>query len=193
MIVYKNVCLLCLLMLIAVGCGTDVKPTTFVDIVRDRSDIDTLSGCLSSDPQVDEKTITLTLEKQCLIDFSKQDKTDPSLAPSFAEIVANPEMYMDKLLTFEAVLKKIHDYGPQLELYTNDLDQRFYIRSHGAPIYRLDKEGEEIPLQPNETYLFKCRIYELKKHVDHGRVWEVRAEFIVSSNKKIIYPPERVE
>ena len=190
---YKNVCLLCLLMLVAVGCGTDVKPTTFVDIVRDPNDIDTLSGCLSSDPQVDEKAITLTLEKQCLIDFSKADQTDPTLAPSFAEIVANPEMYMDKLLTFEAVLKKVHDYGPRLELYTNDLDQRFYIHSHGAPIYRLDEEGEEVPLQPNETYLFKCRIYELKRHVDWGRTWEVHSEFIVSTSKKIIHLPELVE
>ena len=192
MIVYKNVCLLCLLMLIAVGCGTDVKPTTFVDIVRDHSDIDTLSGCLSSNPQVDEKTITLTLEKQCLIDFSKQDKTDPSLAPSFAEIVANPEMYMDKLLTFEAVLKKIHHHN-NVELYTNDLDLRFYITTHGAPLYRLDEEGEEVPLQPNETYRFKCRIYEFKKHVDWGRTWEVQSEFIVSTSKKIIHLPELVE
>ena len=179
-------------MLIAVGCGTDVKPTTFVDIVRDHSDIDTLSGCLSSNPQVDEKTITLTLEKQCLIDFSKQDKTDPSLAPSFAEIVANPEMYMDKLLTFEAVLKKIHHHN-NVELYTNDLDLRFYIRTHGAPLYRLDEEGEEVPLEPNETYRFKCRIYEFKKHVDWGRTWEVQSEFIVSTSKKIIHLPELVE
>lgn len=175
-----------------VGCGTDVKPTTFIDIVRAPSDIDMLSGCLSDEPAIDDKQITLTLEKQCLIDFSKANQTDPTLAPSFAEIVANPEIYMDKLLTFEAVLKKISGHH-NVELYTNDIDLRFYIHTHGASLYRLDEEGEEVPLEPNETYRFKCRIYEYKKHADWGRTWEVHSEFIVSTTKKIIHPPELVE
>ena len=174
-----------------IGCGTDVKPTAFIDIVRDRSNIDDLSACLSDEPEVDDKQIKITLDKQCLIDFSQQDRTDPNLTPSFAEIVGNVEIYMDKLLTFEAVVKKIHGSSP-VELYTNS-DMRFYIYTHGAPLYRLDAEGEEVPIQPNETYRFKCRIYEYKKHADWGRTWEVRAEFIVSTNKKIIYLPELVE
>ena len=178
--------------LLIVGCGTDVKPSTFIGIVRDGSDIDDLSACLSDTPEVDDKQIKITLDKQCLIDFSQQDQTDPNLAPSFAEIVRNPEIYMDRLLTFEAVLKKVHSLH-HIELYTNDNDLRFYIHTHGASLYRLDEEGEEVPLQPNETYRFKCRIFEFKKHVDHGRVWEANAEFIVSTNKKIIHLPELVE
>ena len=135
---------------------------------------------------------SITLDKQCLVDFSTADHTDPTLAPSFAEIVANPEVYMDKLLTFDAVLKRIH--GPHdVELYTNDLDLRFYIHTHGAPLYRLDDEGDQVPLERNETYRFKCRIYELKKHIDHGGwAWEVHSEFLVSTSKKIIHLPELV-
>lgn len=180
------------LTLLAVGCGTDVKPTAFVDILRDPNDADELSACLSTDPTIDDKTITITLDKQCLVDFSNENQVDPSLALSFAEIIANPEIYMDKLLTFEAVVKKLH-YGSNVELYTNNRDLRFFIRTHGAPLYRLDKEGEEVPIQANEAYLFKCRLYEFKTHADWGRVWELNAEFIISTNKKIIYPPELVE
>lgn len=176
----------------AVGCGTDVKPTAFIDILRDPNDVDELSTCLSEEPVIDDKTVKITLGKQCLVDFSKVDKTDPTLAPSFAEIVANPEMYMDKLLTFEAVVKKISTTR-NVELYTNDFDLRFFIHTHGAPLYRLDEEGEQVPLEPNEKYRFKCRIYELSKRADWGRTWQVDAEFIVSTSKKIIYPPERVE
>ena len=188
----KNLFIPILLIFASIGCGTDVKPTAFIDMVRDPSDIDALSGCLSDEPTIDDKQITITLEKQCLIDFSEANQTDPTLAPSFAEIVANPEIYMDKLLTFEAVVKKIHHHN-NVELYTNDVDLRFYITTHGAPLYRINTEGEEVPIEPNETYLFKCRIYQFHKNVDHGRTWEVQSEFIVSTSKKIVYLPELVE
>ncbi len=183
--------LLLLSILYFTGCGTDVKPTSFIDIVRDPSDIDELAACLADEPEVTDKQVTLTLEKQCLIDFSKRDQTDPNLAPSFAEIVANPEMYMDKLLTFEAVTKKV-DISRNVELYTDDADLRFYINTHGAPLYRLDEEGEEVPILPNETYRFTCRIYEITRHANWGRTREVKAEFIVSTSKKIIHLPELV-
>ena len=179
------------IILTVVGCGTDVKPTAFVDILRDPTDADALSACLSEEPTVNDETVAITLDKQCLVDFSNQDPTDPSLAPSFAEIVANPEAYMDKLLTFEAVVKKLH--GDTVELYTNDPDLRFYIHAHGAQLYRLDAEGEEVPIEPNETYRFKCRIYNLGKNADRGRIWEVNSEFIISTSKKIIHLPELVE
>ena len=51
--------------LIVVGCGTDVKPTAFMDILRDPGDIDSLSACLSEDPAIDDKTVNITLDKQC--------------------------------------------------------------------------------------------------------------------------------
>ena len=184
---------LCLLILTVVGCGTDVKPTTFVGILRDPGDVDELSACLSEEPAIDDKTVAITLNKQCLVDFSNRDQTDPTLAPSFAEIVANPEAYMDRLLTFEAVVKKAWERQDGVELYTNDVDLRFYIRTHGATLYQLNEEGEEVPLTPNETYRFKCRIYYLSKNVDRGRVWEINAEFIVSQSKKILHPPKLVE
>ena len=180
------------LALLAVGCGTDVKPTAFVDILRDPSDVNELSACLSEEPTIDDETVAITLDKQCLVDFSNADQTDPTLAPSFAEIIANPEVHMDKLLTFEAVIKKLHGHDV-VEVYTNDPDLRFYIRSHGVQLHRLDEEGEEVPLEPNENYRFRCRIYELKKHIDWGRVWEIQSEFLVSTNKKIIHLPELVE
>ena len=180
------------IILTVVGCGTDVKPTAFVDILRDPTDADALSACLSEEPTVNDETVAITLDKQCLVDFSNQDPTDPSLAPSFAEIVANPEAYMDKLLTFEAIPKKV-DPNRNVELYTNDIDLRFYIHTHGAQLYRLDEEGEEIPIEPNEIYRFKCRIYNMYKNIDRGRTWIVDAEFIVSTSKKIIHLPELVE
>jgi len=177
--------------LLVVGCGTDVKPSAFVDVLRDPSDVDELSACLSEQPAIDGKTVKITLDKQCLVDFSTADHTDPTLAPSFAEIVANPEVYMDKLLTFEAVVKKLHHHH-DVELYTNNYDLRFFIRTHGAPLYRLDDEGEEVPIEPNETYRFKCRIYNFQKNADWGRMWQVDSEFLVSTTKKIIHPPELV-
>lgn len=180
------------IILTVVGCGTDVKPTAFVDILRDPTDADELSACLSEDPVVGDATVQLTLDKQCLVDFSNQDQTDPSLAPSFAEVVANPEAYMDKLLTFEAVAKRV-DPNRNVELYTNDINLRFYIHTQGAQLYRLDADGEEVPIEPNETYRFTCRIYNMHKNIDRGSVWTVDSEFLVSTNKKIIHLPELVE
>ena len=174
------------------GCGTDARPGYFIDMFRDAEDIDRLSECLSEMPVEDADTITVKADKQCLIDLSLRNTSDPNVDATFAQIIGNPEHYMDRLLTFEAVIKKLHGTD-RVEVYTNDPDMRFYIGSHGAPLYRLDAEGEEVPLEPNETYQFKCRIYEMKKHADWGRVWEVNAEFIVTQNKKIIYPPELVE
>lgn len=183
--------LLALVGCVLAGCGTDVKTTSFINIVKDPGDIDTLAGCLSNEPEIEGENINITLNKQCLIDFSLQDKTDPNLAASFAEIVANVENHMDKLLTFEAVVKKVHA-PDRIELYTNT-NLRFHIYAHGAPIYRLDEEGDQIPIQPNELYRFKCRIYEYKIHADWGNTWEAHAEFIVSTNKSIVFLPELVE
>ena len=53
----------CLLMFTVIGCGTDVKPTAFVDILRDPSDADELSACLSEDPAIDDKTVAIPLDK----------------------------------------------------------------------------------------------------------------------------------
>ena len=68
-------------------------------------------------PVEDADTITVKADKQCLIDLSGRDTSDPNIHPTFAQIIGNPELYMDKLLTFEAVIKKLHKkiiYPPEL-------------------------------------------------------------------------------
>ena len=165
------------------GCGTDARPGYFIDMFRDSEDIDRLSECLSEMPVEETDTITVKADKQCLIDLSLRDTSDPNVSPTFTQIIGNPELYMDKLLTFDAVLKKLHGTD-RVEVYTNDPDMRFYIGSHGVPLYRLDAEGEEVPLEPNETYQFKCRIYEMKKHADWGAAFGKSTRNLLSPRTK---------
>ena len=79
-----------ILALLTVGCGTDVKSTAFVDILRGPSDVNQLSACLSEEP-TDDETVVITLDKQRLVDFSNDDQIDPNLASSFTDILANPD------------------------------------------------------------------------------------------------------
>ena len=124
------------------------------------------------------------------IGLSKRDTSDPNVVLSFTEILDDPETYMDKVLTFEAVVKHTH-YGSKVELYTNRKLRQFSITTHGADIHRIDENGEEVEIFPNEKYRFKCRIYEIKIN-QHG-IWDIQAEFIVSDEKKILYQPELVD
>lgn len=66
---------LSLAFLIFAGCDR-VRTSSISGIVRDAEDIDTLSECLVSEPQVDETTVTLTLEKQCFTAFAEQNKAE---------------------------------------------------------------------------------------------------------------------
>ena len=99
---------------------------------------------------------------------------------------------MDRLITVDGIVKKFH-HNDTPELFTNDLQYRFYIQTHGAELYTLNAADEQLPLEIGELYRFRCRIYESQKHVDRGGTWNIRAEFIVSEHKKIIYPPEKVD
>ena len=180
-----------LITIVISGCGTDVKPNYFIDMFEDKDDIDRLSECLAETPEDAGDTITVTADKQCLIDLSKRDTTDPNMGVTFSEILQNPERYLDKLVTFEAVLQKSH-HG-HLELVTNDPDLRFNIHSHGKEIYTLDEDGEEISLQPYERYKFRCRIYEIRAHVNWNGAWVINAEFIIFEDKEIATPPEIVK
>ena len=173
------------------GCGTDVKPNYFIDMFEDKDDIDRLSECLAETPEDAGDTITVTADKQCLIDLSKRDTTDPNMDVTFSEILQNPERYLGKLVTFEAVFKRPH--YDDVELVTNDPDLAFYIRSRGKEVYTLNADGEEISLQPYERYKFRCRIYEIKTHVDWSGRWEINAEFIIFEDKEIATPPEIVK
>ena len=90
------VSILSLTILISIGCGTDVKPNYFIGMFRDEGDIDRLSECLSEVPQVDETTITIKSDKQCLIDLSKTDKSDPNADASYTEILGS--VYIVKVI-----------------------------------------------------------------------------------------------
>ena len=174
------------------GCGTDVKPSALIGIVRDPGDIDELSACLAEDPRIGDEQVVVTLDKQCLVNFSNLDGDHPKTQPLLDDILKSPEAYLDRLVTFEAVIKKVGTH--HLELYTDDLGIRFTIHTDGANVYYFDAEGEEQPVEAHIKYRFRCRIYELTKSADwHGGAWTINARFIVSTNKKIVHPPEPVE
>ena len=180
---------------ILASCGTDTKPSYFTNIIRSDADIDALAECLTETPEVDGDTIIVKSNIPCLTELSNGGTVDPNNLNeilSVSDILLNPEYYMDRLITVDGVVKKFHhDDSP--ELFTNDQQYRFYIKTHGAELYILNADGEEVPLEIGELYRFRCRIYELTKQVDRGDYWRIQAEFIVSEQKKIIYPPEKVE
>ena len=173
------------------SCGTDVKPNYFIGMFRNSSDIDRLSTCLNSMPVVDDQdNITITANSQCLVDLSKRDTSDPNMDVSYTEILNDPEAYMDRILTFEAVVKRMHGSSSP-ELYTNRKDIEFHITGHGSDLFWIDEEGEEQDIIENEKYRFQCRIYEIKINTS-GR-WRIQSEFIISSSKQIVYPPVPID
>lgn len=123
------------------------------------------------------------------IGVSKRNTSDPNVALSFTEILNDPETYIDKVLTFEAVVKHTR-YGSNVELYTNRKLRQFSITTHGADLHSIDENGEEVEIFPNKKYRFKCRIYEIT--IDQHSIWDIQAEFIVSDEKEILHQPELV-
>lgn len=87
------------------ACGTDVKPTYFTNMFRDEGDIDRLSECLAETPEDMGDTITVTANKQCLIDLSKRDTTDPNMDATFSEILQNPKSILVRLWSLRRFLK----------------------------------------------------------------------------------------
>ncbi len=124
------------------------------------------------------------------VGLSKRDTSDPNVTLSFTEILDAPETYIDKVLTFEAVVKGTR-YGSNVELYTNKKLRQFSITTHSADLHSVDANGEEVEILPNGKYRFKCRIYEIK--IDEHSIWDIKAEFIVSDEKEILHQPELVE
>ena len=178
--------------IILVGCGTDTKPSYFTNILRSDADIDALAGCLTETPEIDGDTITVKSNIPCLTELSNGNTADPNEILTVADILVKPEFYIDRLLTIEGVVKKLH-HNESPELFTNSQQYRFHITTHGAELYTLNADDEQVPLEVGELYRFRCRIYELYKHVDRGDHWRIQAEFIVSEQKQIIYPPEKVD
>jgi len=176
--------------LFSIGCGTDVKPNYFIGMFRDRGDIDRLSECLVETPSVDGDIITIKADSPCLADLSNRDTSDPNMDITFSGILNDPEAYMDRLLTFEAIVKKVSQ-SQYLLLYTNRKDRRFHITTHGAPLHWIDEEGEERDIVPNQKYQFKCRIYEIK--IETTGLWNMNAEMLITVDKKLIFPPVPVQ
>ena len=177
---------------ILVGCGTDTKPSYFTNIIRSDADVDALVECLIETPEVDGDTVIVKSSIPCLSKLSNDGTVDPNEILSVSDILRNPESYMDRLITVDGIVKKFHYQGSP-ELFTNDLRYRFHISTHGAELYTLDAADEQVPLEIGELYRFRCRINQLDKHIDLGGAWNIRAEFIVSEHKKIIYLPEKIE
>lgn len=176
--------------MVLIGCDTNVKPTYFSNLLRDPADIDRLSSCLSGIPIVDENgIITISADVQCLDDLSNRDDSDPNLSVGFSKILDNPEQYMDRLLTFEATLKDY--YHGWYRLYTNRKDRSFMIYSHGVEIELVDDENNVYPIPPNERYVFKCTIYEIKIHPTGN--WQIEANVAITESKKLVHPPIPVE
>ena len=62
--------LLLILLAFCVGCGTEADPSFFLDILKDPADATPIIECLEEPPINDDKTLTFTLNKQCLVDLS---------------------------------------------------------------------------------------------------------------------------
>ena len=170
-----------------VGCGTDAKPNYFINMFKDSSDIDGLSECLTSVPEIDEDgNIIIKVSSECLTTLSNRKSIIADTPAIFEEILKDPETYMDKLLVFEAVVKKIHG-SDNPELYTNKMNREFHITTHGAGIYWLDENDEKQPVYPNQSYTFTCRIYEIKIYTTG--LWKIQAESPITIDKKLVFPP----
>lgn len=178
-------------MLCIIGCGTDAKPTYFMSMFRDDGDIDRLSECLVEPPQVDDKTITVISDKQCLVDLSNTDTSDPNIEASFTEILNDPIIYLDRIVTFTAIIKHVRGNGHDIDLYTNRRLMDFKIYSHGADVFILNEKGEEIDLVKNQKYKFQVRIFEIR--INDNANWEIKSEFIISEDKKVIHQPQFAE
>lgn len=176
-----------LVVLSIIGCGTDAKPTYFMNMFRDDGDINRLSECLEEPPQVDDTTITVKSNKQCLVDLSNRDTSDPNMEASFTEILNDPIIYLDRVVIFEATIKHVRGNGHDVDLYTNRRLMDFKIYSHGADVHIINEKGEEEDLAKNEKYKFQVRIYEIE--INDNANWEIKSEFIISEDKKVIHQP----
>ena len=92
----------------ALGCDTDIKPSAFIDMVNDPSDIDAVASCLSDEPAIDGDDIVLRADTQCLVDLSNNRTPDELTIETISRM---PASYMDRQLTFSAAVKKIHQWG----------------------------------------------------------------------------------
>ena len=181
----KNI-FLAIVVLGIIGCGTDAKPTYFMNLFRDDGEINRLSECLVESPQVDDTTITIKSDKQCLVDLSNRDTSDPNIEASFTEILNDPVAYLDKIVTFTATVKYANSHG-DIELYTNRRLMDFWIYSHGADVFILDEEGEEISLVQNQKYKFQVYISGIQINDDTN--WTIKSNFIVSEDKEVVHQP----
>jgi len=185
----KNFALALLILICAIttmlGCDTDIKPSAFIDMLNDPSDIDDLAFCLSDDPETDGDNIVIRADKQCLVDLSNNRTSDDLTIEMISRM---PTSYMDRQLTFSAAVKDISAWGDppeirNIELYTNNSDVRFTIHTRDSVV--------GIPIEKHAIYLWTCRIYQVEKTADRGN-WQVNAEFILSADNQIEHHPQLI-
>ena len=160
-------CLICLAFVV-IGCGTDVKPTGFLNMLKNESNADRLSECLVEPPDIEPDTITFKANIPCLADLSKHEVSD---TPDFTDVVAYPNEYFGRIITFSAVINDLFIGYP--EFYTGRDDLRFIIDRYESG------DLDDLELNIGDNYTFKCKIYNIYRNNRHSwKTWTVNAELI---------------
>ncbi len=96
----RTLCLIGLLTLACLGCGTDVKPSAISGVFSSETVMDDVSSCLVAPPIIDENadTVTITADNNCLISVVERLEDPVSLS----DIVKSPHKYVGKEVTFTA-------------------------------------------------------------------------------------------
>lgn len=176
-----------ILLTVLTGCGTDVKPSYFLRMLKDPSDADRLIRCSEGRPIVNEDgTIVLTVNQQCLVDFTNRETIEKLPETAFQQILENPEEYLDKLVMFRASIK---ENGIITSLYTDRQDREFLLNKV-YKLYILDEAGEKQALLKFTEYEFRCHIIEIR--IMRSGVWIIIADPIFSDDDELVFPPTPV-
>ena len=134
-----------------------------------------VSGC-------DSNPITVDIIKEAVV----MGDTEPLDNPSFSDMLENPELYIDRILTFDAVVKSVDKVNNIVELRTKDPKKLFFVVGREVTVYGQTFRGKRIFIEPTGDYEFYCRIFEVQKYADDAVI--IQAEFIIS-NDEIVNPP----
>ena len=103
----RILCVIGLLTITFLGCGTDVKPSTISSVFSSEAIMDDVSNCIVDPPIIDENdnTVTITADNDCLISIVERIE-DPV---SISDIVKSPFNYIGKEVTFTAKVERYLD------------------------------------------------------------------------------------
>lgn len=132
----RTLCLIGLLTLTCLGCGTDVKPSAISGVFSSEAVMDDVSNCIVAPPIIDENenTVTITADNDCLISVVERLE-DPV---SISDIVKSPPRYVGKEVTFTAEVESYIEgyfdnrgrhlpYVIQLDTSQADVDVDFHV------------------------------------------------------------------